>query len=293
MSVAILTDTNSGLTPQQTDKTGIYVIPTPFYIDDKLYYESVDLDFEKFYKLQAEDHEIHTSMPLVGDVMDEWKKLLKDYDEVVYIPLSSGLSSSCETALMLSQDDDFEGKVFVVNNQRISVTMKLSALEAKALADQGKSGAEIKKYLEDHKYDSSIYIMVDTLKYLKKGGRLTPAVAAIGTLLRIKPVLQIQGEKLDSFAMARTTKQGKKIMLDAIRKDTEERFNDPDGSHCVMSIAHTNNPEAAEVFRDELLQLYPGKKVIIDPLSMVVSCHIGPGSLAVTTSKSFLTDISV
>ncbi|MBQ5430491.1 MAG: DegV family protein [Lachnospiraceae bacterium] len=291
MSVAILTDTNSGFTVEEAKEKGVYVLPTPFYIDDKLYYESVDLDHDKFYELQADDHEIHTSMPLVGDVMDKWHELLEEYDEIVYIPLSSGLSSSCETAIMLAEDDEFEGKVFVVNNQRISVTMKLSALEAKALADEGKSAEEIKEYLEEHKKESAIYIMVDTLKYLKRGGRITPAAAAVGSLLHIKPVLQIQGEKLDKFAMARTMKQGKQILLDAIKKDAEERFEDPDGSNLVMSIAHTNNQVEAEKLREELLSLYPNRQVVIDPLSMVVACHIGPGSLAVTISKSFLKEI--
>lgn len=291
MSVAILTDTNSGFTVEDAEEKGIYVIPTPFYIDDKLYYEGVDLDHDKFFELQAADHEIHTSMPLVGDVMDKWHELLDEYDEIVYIPLSSGLSSSCETAIMLAEDDDFDGRVFVVNNQRISATMKLSAMEAKALADEGKSAAEIKEYLEEHKSESAIYIMVDTLKYLKRGGRITPAAAAVGSLLHIKPVLQIQGEKLDKFAMARTTKQGKQIMLDAIKKDAEERFEDLDGSGLVMSIAHTDNQEEAEKLREELLSLYPNHQVVIDPLSMVVACHIGPGSLAVTVSKSFLKEM--
>ncbi len=291
MSVAILTDTNSGFTVEDAEEKGIYVIPTPFYIEDKLYYEGVDLDHDKFFELQAADHEIHTSMPLVGDVMDKWHELLDEYDEIVYIPLSSGLSSSCETAIMLAEDDDFDGRVFVVNNQRISATMKLSAMEAKALADEGKSAAEIKEYLEEHKSESAIYIMVDTLKYLKRGGRITPAAAAVGSLLHIKPVLQIQGEKLDKFAMARTTKQGKQIMLDAIKKDAEERFEDPDGSGLVMSIAHTDNQEEAEKLREELLSLYPNHQVVIDPLSMVVACHIGPGSLAVTVSKSFLKEM--
>ena len=291
MSVAILTDTNSGITPEEAQKRGIFSIPTPFYINDKLYYESVDLDHEKFYELQAADAEIHTSMPLVGDVLDEWNKLLKDYDEVVYIPLSSGLSSSCETAQMLSEDDDYDGKVFVVNNRRISVTMRLSVVEAKALADQGKSGAEIKKYLEDTAADSSIYIMVDTLKYLKQGGRVTPAAAAIGSLLHIKPILSIQGDKLDKFGMSRTVKQAKQNMLDAITKDTHDRFKDPDGSGCVISVAHTNNREAAEQFRDEILEVFPDRQIIIQELPIVIAVHTGPGTLACTTSKSFIREI--
>nr|MCR5452846.1 DegV family protein [Lachnospiraceae bacterium] len=228
------------------------------------------------------------SMPLVGDVLDHWDRLLEDYDEVVYIPLSSGLSSSCETAMVLAQDDEYDGRVFVVNNQRISIPMKLSCLEAKKLADEGKSGEQIRSYLEEHKFDSSIYIMVDTLKYLKRGGRVTPAAAAIGTLLRIKPILQIQGEKLDKFAQARTLKQAKQIMIDAIKTDISDRFGDPEVKDTVIAIAHTDNQEEAEKFRNEILEFYPDREILIDPLSMVVACHIGRGSLAVAVTKSIV-----
>lgn len=281
--VAILTDSNSDITQKEAPGLGIYVMPMPFYINDKLYYEEIDLSQEEFYeKLRDPDTKITTSMPLVGDLVDKWEELLETYDEVVYIPMSSGLSSSCETAEMLSKD--FDGRVFVVNNQRISVTQKLSVHEAKVMADKGATGAEIKKFLEDTKFDSSIYITVGTLKYLKKGGRLTPAVAAIGTLLHILPVLTIQGEKLDSFAKARTMKQAKSIMLDAIDRDMKERFHDPDGRNSIISIAHTQEQAAAEEFREEVLARWPDREVIIDPLSLSISCHIGPGSLAVTTS---------
>ena len=284
MSVEVLVDSNSGITPDEAKKTGIYLLPMPFYIDDKLYYEDVDLTRDEFFRLQEEDHEITTSMPLVGDVMDYWEKLLEDHDQVVYIPMSSGLSSSCETAIMLSED--YDGKVVVVNNQRISVTQKLSAYEAKRMADEGKSAEEIRDYLEKTKLDSTIYIMVDTLKYLKKGGRLTPAVAAIGTLLRIKPVLQIQGEKLDRFAQARTLKQAKQMMIDAIAADLENRFDDPKAEKSVISIAHTQNQAEAEVLRDEILALYPDRNIIINPLPLSISCHIGPGALAITVTPS-------
>lgn len=281
--VAILTDSNSGITIEDAKKMGVFVLPMPFYINDKLYYEEIDLSQEEFYnKLRQPDCKITTSMPIVGDLMDEWDELLKDYDEVVYIPMSSGLSSSCATAIGLA--DDYDGKVFVVNNQRISVTQRLSVVEAKKMADLGKSGSEIQKFLEDTKFDSSIYITVGTLEYLKRGGRLTPAVAAIGTLLRIKPVLTIQGEKLDSFAKARTMKQAKQIMMDAIDKDMKERFHDPEGKNCIISVAHTQEEEAAEEFRQELLERWPNREILINPLSLSVSCHIGPGSLAVTTS---------
>ena len=223
-------------------------------------------------------------MPTVGSVTDQWKKLLQDYDEIVYIPMSSGLSSSCETAYMLAQDEEFDGKVFVVDNQRISVTQRQSAYDAKMLADQGRSGAQIRDILMDEKFQSSIYIMVDTLTYLKRGGRITPAAAALGTLLRLKPVLQIQGEKLDAFAKARTVKQAKTIMIDAIKKDFAERFHDASGSNMYLEIAYTYDLEAAEQFKREVQEHFPDHEIVMNPLSLSVSCHIGPGALALATS---------
>ena len=280
--VAILTDSNSGITQNEATELGIFVLPMPFYIDGKLYYEEVDLSQEQFYEKLLQGGDISTSMPLVGAVIDKWEELLDDFDEVVYIPMSSGLSSSCETAIMLS--GDYEGKVQVVNNQRISVTQRLSVIEAKKMADSGKNAIEIKQFLEDTKFDSSIYIMVGTLEYLKKGGRITPAVATVGSLLHIKPVLQIQGEKLDSFAKARTLKQAKQIMADKIAEDMEKRYHDPSGENSIIAVAHTQNQAEAEAFRDELLLRWPNREIIIRPLSLSISCHIGPGSLAVTAS---------
>ena len=281
--VAILTDSNSGITQEEAKANGLYVLPTPVYIDDEVFYEGVDLTTETFFKRQAEGVDIKTSMPVMGDVIDRWEELLKEYDEVVYIPLSSGLSGSYNAALMLA--DDYDGKVQVVNNQRISVTMKISVYEAKKMADAGKSAAEIREILERTRFESTIYIMVDTLEYLKKGGRITPAVAAIGSLLKIKPVLQIRGEKLDSFAKARTIKQGKQIMLDAIAKDMTEGWNDPEGEHTIIAMAHTQNQEEIEKFKEEAQQRWPNHDIMIDPLSLVVSGHIGPGALAITCTK--------
>lgn len=282
--VAILTDSNSGITQEEAKKNGIYVIPTPVYINDEVFYEGVDLTTETFFARQAEGADIKTSMPVMGDVIDKWDELLEEYDEVVYIPLSSGLSGSYNAAQMLAEDD-YEGKVEVVNNQRISVTMKISVYEAKKMADQGKSAAEIREILERTRFESTIYIMVDTLEFLKKGGRITPAVAAIGSLLKIKPVLQIRGEKLDSFAKARTVKQGKQIMMDAIAKDMAEGWNDPEGEHTIIAMAHTQNEEEIEKFKEEALQRWPNRDIMIDPLSLVVSGHIGPGALAITCTK--------
>ena len=281
--VAILTDSNSGITQEEAKKLGIYVFPTPVYINDEVFYEGVDLTTEQFFARQAEGAEIKTSMPVVGDVIDKWESLLEEYDEVVYIPLSSGLSSSCDTAIMLAED--YDGKVQVVNNQRISVTMKLSVFDAKTLADAGKSATEIKEILEAMKFESTIYIMVDTLEYLKKGGRITPAAAAIGSLLKIKPVLQIRGEKLDSFANARTVKQAKQIMMDAIAQDMKEVLHDPTGEDTIIAMAHTQNEEEIAKFKEEVEERFPGHDIIVDPLSLVVSSHIGPGALAVTCTK--------
>ena len=281
--VAILTDSNSGITQEESKQVGIFVEPMPFYIDGQLYYEDIDLSQEEFYVKLTQGGEITTSMPITGNLMDTWDKILKDYDELVYIPMSSGLSSSCATAQMLSED--YDGRVVVVDNQRISVTQKLSALEAKKMADEGKSAKEIHDALMEVKSLSTIYITVDTLEYLKKGGRLTPAVAAIGSLLKIKPVLSIYGEKLDKYSMARTMKAAKQTMIEALKKDMKNVLHTDNLDDVVISIAHTQNQEAAEKFREELLQEFPGKEIWIDPLSLSVSCHIGPGALACTVTK--------
>lgn len=281
--VAIMTDSNSGITQAEAKEMGITVIPMPFYIDEKMFYEDIDLTQEQFYEKLRSDCEIKTSMPLVGNVTDTWDEVLKEYDEIVYIPMSSGLSSSCSTAIMLAED--YDGRVEVIDNQRISVTQRQSVLDAMELAAAGKSAAEIKQILMDAKFDSSIYIMLDTLYYLKKGGRITPAAAALGTLLKLKPVLQIQGEKLDAFAKARTSKQGKNIMIETMKKDFAERFHDADGKNMHLEIAYTYDKEAAEAFKAEVQEAFPDNEIVMNPLSLSVSCHIGPGALAIACSK--------
>ncbi len=280
--VAVVTDSNSGITQEQAKELDVYVLPMPFYIDGETFFEDVNLTQEQFYQKLTEGGEITTSMPAVGDVTELWDQLLEKYDEIVHIPMSSGLSSSCETALMLSQD--YDGRVQVVNNQRISVTQRRSVMDAGRLAEQGMSAAEIKEILEHEKFESSIYIMVDTLKYLKKGGRITPAAAALGTLLRLKPVLQIQGEKLDAFAKARTVKQAKSIMIEAMKNDFKNRFGDENGDNMYLDIAYTYDLEAAQQFEREVNEVFPNHKCIVNPLSLSVSCHIGPGALAVASS---------
>ena len=281
--VAVLTDSNSGITQVDAKELGVYVIPMPFFINNETYYEDIDLTQGQFYEKLVDGVDISTSMPMVGSVTDTWDKLLQEYDEIVYVPMSSGLSSSCETAYMLSQD--YDGKVQVVNNQRISVTQRQSVMDAKELAENGKSAAEIKEILEQHKMESSIYIMVDTLSYLKKGGRITPAAAALGTLLRLKPVLQIQGERLDAFAKARTVKQAKSIMIEAMKKDFKERFESEDGSKMHLEMAYTHDLAQAEQFKKEVQEAFPNNEIIMQPLSLSVSCHIGPGAIAIACSK--------
>ena len=281
--VAIVSDSNSGITQAEAKELGITVLPMPFFINDKTLYEDIDLDQEGFYQMLTEDVNISTSMPLIGNLTDAWDGLLKEYDEIVHIPMSSGLSGSCQTAMMMS--NDYDGKVQVVDNQRISVTLRQSVLDAMALADKGYSAKEIKEILEREKLESSIYIMVDTLEYLKKGGRITPAVAAVGTLLKLKPVLQIQGDKLDSFAKARTVKQAKSMMIDAMKKDFAERFGDEEGKNMYLEMAYTYDLEAAEAFKVEVQEAFPGMDIVMKPLSLSVSCHIGPGALAIACSK--------
>jgi len=282
--VAIVTDSNSGITQKEAGKMGISVLPMPFTIDGKEYFEDISLTQEEFYEKLKGNADIATSQPSPESLMELWNGLLEEHDEVVHIPMSSGLSGSCQTAIALAQD--FDGRVQVVNNQRISITQRKSVCDAVRLKESGKDASQIRQILEETKLESSIYITVATLKYLKKGGRLTPAVAAIGTMLRLKPVLTIQGDKLDTFSKARTMHQAKQIMIDAIRSDIETRFGGVDAHQVGIDIAHTNNEAEALKFRDEVEAAFPGYKVdFLDPLSLSVSCHIGDGSLAVAVSK--------
>lgn len=282
--IAIITDSNSGINFEAGKEIGVRVLPMPFLIDGKTYYEEISLSQTEFFEKLESDVDISTSQPSPESVMKIWDDALEEADEVVYIPMSSGFSSSCHTALMLA--DDYEGKVQVVDNQRISVTQRQSVLDALELAKRGLTAAQIKEELERAKFESSIYIMLDTLKYLKKGGRITPAAAALGSALRLKPVLTIQGEKLDAFAIAKTKKQGVKKMLSAIEDDINSRFGGVDHMENIhMEIAHTKNPEAAEELRQQIIEKFGVKQVDLYPLSLSIACHIGPGSLAVACSK--------
>ena len=281
-SIAIVTDSNCGMSPTQVKDLGIYMLPMPFFIDDKEYLEDIDMNQSEFFQHLEQNPgcRFSTSQPTPESVTTLWDKLLKDYDEIVHIPMSSGLSSSMQTARMLAED--YDGRVRVVNNQRISGTLRYSAIEAIQQAKNGLSADEIGTWLEKNRFDSSIYITVATLKYLKQGGRITPAAAALGTMLRLKPVLQIQGEKLDAFSKARTMTQAKSTMTKAIKDDIADRF----GEKINLDVIHSHNLEAAEEFRKEVLTTFPNiGEINIFPLSLSVSCHIGPGSLALTCSK--------
>ena len=282
--IAVITDSNSGINFEDAKELGIKVLPMPFLIDGKTYFEEISLSQEEFFEKLENDVDISTSQPSPESVMKIWDEALEEADEVVYIPMSSGLSSSCHTALMLA--DDYDGKVQVVDNQRISVTQRQSVLDAMELAKRGLTAVQIKEKLEKVKFESSIYIMLDTLKYLKKGGRITPAAAAVGSALRLKPVLTIQGEKLDAYAIAKTKKQGVKKMLAAIEDDINKRFGGTDHMENIhMEIAHTKNPEAAEDLKQQIIEKFGVTEVDLYPLSLSIACHIGPGSIAVACSK--------
>lgn len=288
-----MTDSNSGITQKEAAGLGISVLPMPFMINDTTYFEDINLTQDRFYEFLENDAVVSTSQPSPDSLIHMFHKLLAEYDEVVHIPMSSGLSGSCQTACMLAQEPEFDGKVFVVNNQRISVTQTQSVLDAMELAKKGYDGAQIKKILEEDKFNSSIYIMLDTLFYLKKGGRITPAAAALGTLLKLKPVLQIQGEKLDAFAKARTKSAGKSMMLQAIKNDIENRFGGFDESakeRVMLHIAYTKDAEEAELWKQEVMEAFPGFRLKMAPLSLSVACHIGPGALALACTRNLIAE---
>ena len=279
--IAVVVDSNSGITNEEAKKMGIYVIPMPFIIQDKVLYEDIDLKQDEFYKLQREDIKITTSQPNINAIVELWEELLQKYDQIIHIPMSSALSQSCETAKSFAED--YPGKVFVVDNKRISITQKDSVEDALKLIEQGKDGAEIKEYLEKDALNSSIYLVVDTLKYLTRGGRVTPAAAAIGTILNIKPILSIQGGKLDKFAMVTSIKSAKKNMLAAIKKDIEQSFSEFEKKgELVVEVAHTTNKENAMIFKDEICKEFPNIRFKdVAPLSLSIATHTGPKVLAI------------
>ena len=283
-SIGIVTDSNSGITSKEANEWGVTVIPMPFYINGELYYEGLTLNQKEFYKFLEDNLDVNTSQPSPGDVMKTWDEVLKEKEYIIYIPMSSSLSGTYETAVMLAEE--YEGKVFVVNNRRISVTQLQSVKDAINLVKKGKSAKEIKEILEDRQYQASIYIVPDTLDYLKKGGRLTPAVASFAKVLNIKPVLQIQGEKLDAFKKVRGMKQAKRAMREAIADDIKNRF--ASNSNMRIYAAYTGNEEVGIEWKGELEEAFPNYDIQIYPLSLSVSCHIGQGAIGIACVEELL-----
>ena len=292
LKIAVVTDSNAGITQKEAEELkDVFVVPMPFTIDGEEYFEDINLTQDEFYKKLTDNADISTSQPSIGTVTELWEDLLTKYDQIVHIPMSSSLSMTCETAKNFAQN--YDGKIQVVDNQRISVTQKQSVLDALNLAKEGKNAQEIKEYLEKTKRDSSIYIMVNTLKYLKKGGRVTPAAAAIGTLLKIKPVLQIQGGKLDQFAKVLNEKVAKLKMINAIKKDLKDRFSQyVENNEMLLFVAYTNCKDKALVFADEIRKEIPNVPLVyVDPLSLSVACHIGDGAIAVACARKYVNSV--
>lgn len=288
--VKIITDSNSGILQVEGEKLGIFVIPMPFTVNGEDFLEEITMSQEKFYELLAKDADVKTSQPSQNYLEELWNGLLQDNDELLYIPMTSGLSATCSNAAALAEN--FGGKVFVVDNKRISVTQKESVYEAIAMRDQGKSAKEIKGYLESTKQLASIYIMLDVLKYLKKGGRISPAAAMLGDLLKFKPVLSSRGENFEKYAIVMSAKQGERKMIQKIKSEMETEFKEYyDGGKMTVSVAHTQNFAEAEKFKQMILTELPKLRFrFVDPLSLSVSCHIGPGSLAIAVSVNNFLD---
>lgn len=287
--IAVVTDSNSGITPEEAKTLGVFVVPMPFMIDENEYFENINLSQNEFYEKILSGASVSTSQPSANSVAELWEKLLKTYSEIVYIPMSGGLSASVETAKHISKQ--FENKVFVVDNHRISVTQKSAVLDAIKMADEGKTASQIKTWLEKTAYESSIYIMITTLKYLKKGGRITPAAATLGSLLKIKPILTIQGDKLDKFAQVISYQQGKKKMLDQMVREIENRFKSSlISGKLKVFIAYTKVYDKAIEFEkeaNEILSKYNLQVEYINPLSLSVSCHIGDGAIAIAYAVTY------
>ena len=274
--VAIVADTNCGITLDEAKELGIFLITMPFFVNGEEYFEYKTMNHDMFFEKLGAGAEVSTSMPSPADLLDTWEEILEEYDEIVHIPMSSGLSGSCHAAVGFA--DEFDGKVFVVDNKRISIIMKQSVLEAKAMADKGMSGEEIKTYLEEDALNASIYVAVNTLEYLKKSGRVTPAAAAIGSVLNIKPVLQIQGGKLDAYKKVRGMNQALKAMFEGIRMDMENRFA---GKEILIRAAYSGGIDVKNCWEEALKAEFPDMDVEIDMLPISICCHTGEGAMGI------------
>ena len=284
MKIAILTDTNSGIYEEEAEKMGIFVMPMPVIIEDETFYEGSNLTEEEFLEALTSGKKVSTSQPAPGDLLDTWDDLLKKYDQVVYIPMSSGLSHSCSAAMAIARE--YEGRVFVIDNHRISVTLRQSVITAKAMAMEEKDADEIKSFLEAEAFRSSIYISVNTLEYLKKGGRITPAAAMIGSVLNIKPVLTIQGEKLDSFAKVRgNMKKCEQRMMEAVKADIQDRFSDVPEKYLHIGTAGAGlSPDGKREWMEMITKAFPKADVYYNPLSASIATHTGPGAVGLGVS---------
>lgn len=280
MKTAIVTDSNSGIFSEEAEKTGIFVVPMPVIIDNNSFYEGVDIRQAEFLKAQSSEKMVTSSQPSPSTVLDIWNDVLKEYDELVYIPMSSGLSGSCGTAKMLSEE--YNGKVQVVDNHRISVTLRSSVNNAILLSKMGKNACQIKEILEQDAYNASIYVAVDTLEYLKKGGRVTPAGASIANVLNIKPVLTIQGGKLDAFAKVRGMKKAEKIMIDAVKNDIKTRFSDISDNELFIGAAGSFVDKEDECeWKDMVQEAFAGAEIIYNALPLSITCHVGPNAMGI------------
>lgn len=286
--IAIMTDSNSGIMPAEASNYGIHVLPMPIIIDGTTYFEGIDITVEEFYQKQTSGSVITTSQPSPGDVTGMWDWLLQTHDEIVFIPMSSGLSNTCQTALLLADEEPYKDRVFVADNHRISVTQALSVLDAKSLAEKGLTAREIRDILEEEAMDATIYIAVDTLEYLKKGGRITAAAATLGTILKIKPVLTIQGDKLDSFAKARGMKSAFRVMVEAVKADITSRLSHlREQGLLKVGIANTMmDPDKLEEFKEEMKKNFPDMELVYFPLTMSIGTHVGPGGLGIGAVRS-------
>ena len=285
MRICVITDDNSGFTKKEAAEIGIKVLRMPIIVDGEVFFQDENLSYDQFFKFLEEDKDIKTSQPSPGDVLKIWDEALKEYDAIIHIPMTSGLSESCHSAQLLAEQEEYKGKVFVVDNHRISITLKRSVYDALNLIKQGKNPAEIKQILEETKSDSSIFVMVDTLKYLKKGGRVTPAGAALGATLHVKPVLQIMGGKLDAYAKVMGVKKAKRTMLDAIQHELENKFKNYSKDELDFAVAYTYDEEASIEWQKEVEEKFGVRNTIRNPLSLSVSTHIGPGALAIAVSR--------
>lgn len=285
MKVAVVTDSHSGITQEEAKKLGVYVLPAPFIVNGEQYEEGVSLTAEDFYRHLDEGADVSTSQPAPAAVLELWDALLKTYDHIVIIPLSSGLSGEYQTMMMLASEEPYEGRVFPVDNTVVSVTERQAVLNALMLVQKGYDGAGIKRILEENKKNNLIFITVTTLRYLKKGGRITPAAAALGTLLKIKPVLEIDGDKLDAYAKVRTMSQAKETMFSAIQDCLSRRLSDPEAEHSYIMVAHAQDEEAAKELLAIARERWPKADLYMAPLALAIVCHTGPGALGFVAER--------